>query len=494
MFRLGIVCNLLKKEHTMVELLQEKKQKGLGKLYIIDTNVLIHDPQALFAFPGVHIGLPITVIQEMDHFKGENSQRGRNAREAIRILDKLRNSGSLSDGVKLDNGSVIKVFALPKDEQVIPELPFAEPDNKIILTGLHLQALGYEVHFISKDLNMRVKADALGLYSQDYKRETIAEDNFYKGWIRIDVSAIDLKRDDPEVLYEAIEKYNLVVNEFVVLQGKRYEDDYRVFRYLGDKTFRVVDQPHIMWPIKARNPQQLMALDLLLDDSIELVSLFGQAGTGKTFLALVAGLHKILVEHHYKKFLIARPVVPLGRDLGFLPGDIQEKLYSWMQPIRDNMEFIIHKTHPKKEFNDYEETGRYSRSRRRSEMGRRKDERHEDRYGIPSLEDLVNHDKISLEAITYMRGRSIPYQYILIDEVQNLTPHEVKTLITRVGEGSKIILAGDPYQIDSPYLDFASNGLVVSSDRFKGQKIFGTVFLEKSERSELSQLAADLLQ
>lgn len=475
----------------MVQLLE----KNGKKLYLIDTNVFIHDPQALYSFPDVHIGIPIMVIQELDHFKSENSQRGRNAREAIRQLDKLRDGGSLSEGIMLSNGALVQVFVLPKDslDITVPELACEDPDNTIILTGIYLQSKGYEVHFISKDLNMRVKADALGLFSQDYKRETIAEDDFYKGWITINVPAIDLQRDDPAVLYEAIEKYNLVINQFVILQGKRHEDHYRIFRYLGDKRFRVVEQPNIVWPITARNPQQLMAFDLLFDDSIQLVSLFGQAGTGKTFLALVAGLHKILVEHHYKKFLIARPVVPLGRDLGFLPGDIQEKLYSWMQPIRDNMEFIIHKTHPKHDFHEYEGTRR-SRNRRRSDMGKRKDERHEERYGIPTLQDLVENDKVSLEAITYMRGRSIPYQYILIDEVQNLTPHEVKTLITRVGEGSKIILTGDPYQIDSPYLDFASNGLIVTSDRFKNQKLFGTVFLETSERSQLSQLAADLLR
>lgn len=471
-------------------------RKDSHALYILDTNVLIHDPQALTAFPGKHIGVPITVVQELDHFKTETSQRGRNAREAIRSLDRMREQGSLADGVMLHDGTIVQVFPLPRKEIMNSELPFADPDNKILLTALHLQSQGYEIHFVSKDLNMRVKADGLGLFPQDYKRETIAEDNFYKGWVTIPVSAIDLKRDDPSILYEAVEQYSLVPNEFVLLQGKRYDEHYRVFRYMGEHIFKSVEQPHFLWPIQARNPQQLMAFDLLLDDTVRLVSLFGPAGTGKTFLALVAGLHKILIEHFYKKLLIARPVVPLGRDLGYLPGDIQEKLYSWMQPVRDNMEFIIHKAQASYRGNgggrEHYESGRRGKPKKHYRHRHEQDEQ-DHSTSMPSLDDLVHADKISLEAITYMRGRSIPYQFILIDEVQNLTPHEVKTLITRVGEGSKIILAGDPYQIDSPYLDFASNGLVVTSERFKGQPLFGSVFLEYSERSELSKLAADLL-
>lgn len=475
---------------------QKTNSKPSRKIYFLDTNVLIHDPKALSFFPGEHIGLSITVLQELDHLKTESSQRGRNAREAIRSLDALRGLGSLSTGVILGDKTCIQVFALPRREVVASELPFADPDNKILLTALHLKAQGYGVHFVSKDLNMRVKADAMGLLTEDYKRETIAEDNFYKGWISITVPAIDLKRDDPGVLYDAVEEHQLVQNQFVLLQGKRYDDHYRIFRYLGNNMFKSVEQPRLLWPIVARNPQQLMALDLLLDDSIQFVSLFGPAGTGKTFLVLVAGLHKLLIEQSYKKVLIARPVVPLGRDLGYLPGDIQEKLYSWMQPIRDNMDFIMHKAqsshHSQRMLHDAQQKkGKHKKHQHHRDRDREQGER---TSSMPTLDDLVHADKISLEAITYMRGRSIPYQYILIDEVQNLTPHEVKTLVTRVGEGSKIILAGDPYQIDSPYLDFASNGLVVTSDRFKGQGLFGTVFLETSERSELSQLAAELLQ
>ena len=242
-----------------------------------------------------------------------------------------------------------------------------------------------------------------------------------------------------------------------------------------------------------------MALDLLMDDTVQLVTLFGPAGTGKTFLALLAGLHKVLIEDLYEKLLVARPVVPLGRDIGYLPGDLQEKLYSWMLPVYDNMDFIIHAVQTGRHLQDVEFDFQQEKHQRphkgkgRSEYKKGKKGGHRPRTGIMPLDQLVDHGKISLEAITYMRGRSIPYQFIVIDEVQNLTPHEVKTLVTRVGTGSKIILAGDPYQIDSPYLDFGSNGLVIASERFKGQGIFGTVFLETSERSELSQLASVLL-
>lgn len=480
---------------------KDSNTKPIDKLYVLDTNVLIHDPEALFAFQGAHVGLPITIIQELDHFKGENSQRGRNAREVIRSLDKVREQGSLADGVKLDDGTFIQILALSKTEEVRTELDISQPDNKIIADALAMQNKGHEVHFITKDLNMRIKADALGLHTQDYKKETVAEDNFYKGWITIPVSAVELTKDEPKILYEAIEQYDIVENQFILLQGKRHDDHYRIFRYLGNQVFKSVNHPKLRWPIAARNAQQLMALDLLLDDSIQLISLFGPAGTGKTFLALVAGLHKLLIEHIYQKVLVARPVVPLGRDIGYLPGDIQEKLYSWMQPVRDNMEFIMHKAHGSAGIGDFKVEDEQHEGEH-SDRGRKKGGKHHHKKGrrhggsgssVPSLDDLVRADKVNLEAITYMRGRSIPYQYILIDEVQNLTPHEVKTLVTRVGEGSKIILAGDPYQIDSPYLDFASNGLVTVSERFRGQSIFGTVFLETSERSELSHLAAELL-
>lgn len=457
------------------------------KLFILDTNVLVHDPAALFNFKGALIGIPSIVLEELDNFKAELSERGRNAREAARLLDNLRERGSLQEGVALDNGGHLKVLFLPLEN--MPKFPFYLDvnDNKILLTAFHFQQEGYDVRFISKDINARVKADSIGLHSEDYVKEKISADEFYKGWVTVEVPAVELKRDFPSILDKLVDEKMLAINEFVLVVSQHNPYNYRVFRYLGGRHFRIVHEPLLKWPLKARNPQQLMALDLLLDNNIQFVTLFGPAGTGKTFLALLAGLHKALIEDEYEKILVSRPVVPLGRDIGYLPGTVEEKLQSWMLPIYDNMEFIMHSTQMGQHFEDLEG------DRRGKNKKSAKHDKNRSQGSLRSMEELVKSGKLSLEAITYMRGRSIPYQFILIDEVQNLTPHEVKTLVSRVGEGSKIVLVGDPYQIDSPYLDFISNGLVVVSDRFRGQRVFGTVYLQTSERSELSKLVSELL-
>lgn len=459
------------------------------KIFILDTNVLVHDPTALFNFKDSLVGIPSIILEELDNFKGEMSERGRNAREASRLLDGLRERGSLSTGVNLDNGGALRVLFLPIDK--IPRIPFYMDvnDNKILLTAFFMKQEGYDVTFISKDINARVKADVIGLQAEDYLKETISTDEFYKGWMNVEVPAVELKRDFPTILDKLVDEKALAINEFVLVTSQHNPYNYRVFRYLGGRHFRIVHEPLLKWPLKARNPQQLMALDLLLDNSIQFVTLFGPAGTGKTFLALLAGLHKTLVEDEYEKILVSRPVVPLGRDIGYLPGTVEEKLHSWMLPIYDNMEFIMHSCQVGQHLEEMD-----GHERRKSKKNKQEKQQHRPNNGsLRPMEDLVKSGKLSLEAITYMRGRSIPYQFILIDEVQNLTPHEVKTLVSRVGEGSKIILAGDPYQIDSPYLDFISNGLVVVSDRFRGQRVFGTVYLQTSERSELSKLVSELL-
>lgn len=455
------------------------------KIYILDTNVLVHDPHAIESFVNAEIGIPAICLEQLDEFKKESTGRGRNTREVIRILDALRQKGSLRDGVPLENGGLLRVLFLEDKSGVGFPYKIRIEDNEILMTAMSLVAKGYHVVFISKDINARVKADALGLETQDYLKEHITEDEFYHGWVRVAVPAVQLSKGIPQDLMGLIDEKALLINEFVIVESQHNPHNYRVFRYMGGTTFVPVSEPALPWPLKARNPQQLMALNALLDPTIQLISLFGPAGTGKTFLALLAGLYHVLIKEDYEKLLVSRPVIPLGRDIGYLPGTMEEKLRSWMLPIYDNLEFIAHAARTVRHLDTVE-----GEQRDGYKKGRRSCQRRE--KGV-SLEELIRADKLSLEAITYMRGRSIPYQFILIDEAQNLTPHEVKTIVSRVGEGSKMILTGDPYQIDSPYMDFSSNGLVVTSERFKGQPIFSSIYLEKSERSELAKLANDLL-
>ncbi len=441
------------------------------------------------SFENTSIGIPITVLEELDKFKAETSDRGASARNVIRQLDRLRSRGSLRDGVTLDNGSTLQIL-------FIPELPISISsslkqdiaDNTILATAVAMKELGRNVYLISKDINLRVKADVFELHADDYLKGNVSSKKIYKGWRTVEVASIHLKKSTSEFLTQYAHEHELLINEFIMLTSKSNPYNYKIFRYLGDDNFKPVNMPNLKWPLEPRNAQQLMALDLLLDPEIHMVSLIGPAGTGKTFLALLAGLHQILIEHEYRKMLISRPVIPLGPDIGFLPGTIEEKLHSWMQPMYDNMYFITHAANIKQQLYDVKEE--YDKHKKKNKHKKKPREART----VDSLDQLIQEGLVSLEAITYMRGRSIPFQYILLDEVQNLTPHEVKTLISRVGEGSKVVLAGDPYQIDAVYLDFSSNGLVVLNNKFKGKtKIFGTIFLESSERSELSKLATELL-
>ncbi len=471
----------------------------LKKLYVLDTNVLLHDPRAMFSFSGALVGIPIMVLEELEQFKRESSGRGKNARETVRYLDDLRLKGSLSEGVLLDNGGTLKILFTPESFPSHPVLKVDVIDNQILLTALAYKNEGYEVKFISKDLNARVKADVLGMESEDYLKGYVPEDTFYKGWISLQVPAVQLKQEFPDALRDLAKDKLLTKNEYVLVESQHNSFNYRLFRYIaaGNRDFKEVVMPRLAWPIEAKNPQQLMALDALFDPALEFVTLLGPAGTGKTFLALLAGLHAVLMTDVYQKMLVSRPVIPLGPDIGYLPGDLQEKLHTWMQPIYDNIEVIVHSASIAQHVQELRQDNGYEDERQQSDQNKKgkKDKRNGagGKRRLMTVEDMMHNGKLSLEAITYMRGRSIPYQYILIDEVQNLSPHEVKTLISRVGQGSKIVLCGDPYQIDSPYLDFSSNGLVIATDRFKGESLFSTVFLETSERSELSKLAGELL-
>ena len=455
------------------------QQIRTNRIFVLDTNVLLHDSNSIFTFKGVVVGIPFIVLEELDSFKKERDDKGMHARKVIRSLDNLRKNGKLHEGVNIGDGtsSILKVLLTPTIDS--PHLCSDSNDDRIIQTVKNLVDEGNNVTFVTKDINARVKADALGLEAEDYTKETITQEKYYKGWVTLALSATEIKNLSPKTIGSFLEGHTLYPNEFIVANSQNNSENNRLFRFLGGSTFQEVNPFRFPGNFEAKNIQQLMAVDLLMDPSIKIISLLGQAGTGKTFLTLLAGLYLVVKTHAYKKFLISRPVIALGADVGYLPGDLQEKLFHWMQPIYDNLEFIFNEMHG----NVLVENSK----------DRRQKKRHDHKSVDSEIERLKHKGLLSLEAITYMRGRSIPYQFVFIDEAQNLTPHEIKTIVTRVGEGTKIIIAGDPYQIDSPYLDFTSNGLTVTSDKFKGQSIFGTVFLETSERSDVATLAAELL-
>ncbi len=462
------------------------------KIFVLDTSVLLEDSNAFEAFEKQRIGIPIMVLEELDRIKTEPSYRGRNAREAIRVLDALRGLGNLREGVPINGSGTIVQILVPDGAPFEWNTEKQSVDNQILTLCQGMLKKGYDIVLVSKDINLRVKADAIGLKACDYKADLVDEQSIYRGWTIVEASSIQLKKEVPDELIELHKQQQFTINEFVILQSSSNPFNMKLFRYKGNNQFIPVSGPELKWSLTPRNIQQRMALDLLFDNSIQLVTLIGPAGTGKTFLALVAALHEVLLYENFEKILITRPVVPLGQDIGYLPGDVREKMHTWMQPIYDNMDFIVHAAHAtERQLGIYRENNGHEQGYRDKDKYKKRKALRES--GLPTLDELIARHKVSLEAITYMRGRSIPYQFIIIDEVQNLTPHEVKTLISRVGEGSKIILTGDPYQIDAHHLDFSNNGLVITSERFKGQPLFGTVFLETTERSELSRLAATLL-
>jgi len=343
---------------------------------------------------------------------------------------------------------------------------------------------------VTKDINARVKADAIGLHVEDYVRGSVDAERFYRGWVKVAIGAGDLKKLTPDRVPGLLDRITLFPNEYVIVESQNNPWNYRLFRSVGGKNMKEVVPQKVIGDFQARNVQQLMALDLLLDDDIKVVSLVGPAGTGKTFLVLLVGLLKVLHEYKYRRFLVTRPIVPLGNDVGYLPGELEEKLRFWMQPVYDNLEYIFSEMAFHRQDGGQERQGQQKNRDQQRKQRRGEDDGH---LFIQEIERLKQRGILSLEAITYMRGRSIPSQFMFIDEVQNLTPHQVKTIVSRAGEGTKVILAGDPFQIDSPFLDFSSNGLTVTVDKLKDHKIHGTVFLETTERSEVAQLAAEKL-
>ena len=459
------------------------------KVVVLDTNVLLHDPEAPSSFGSDRIVLPIQVVEEIDRFKRDPSEKGRNSRRVARLLDGLRQRGNLADGVPLiPGGEGTLEVAFCRSEtlaQLPPELQGGGGDNNILAVALEqMRSKGLadppEVVLITKDTNLRIKADAVGLDAEDYSSDKVAIDDLYPGArsVKVSASLIDELHHNGNLPLQALPQVavaSLQPNEGVTLVDAERPDHTFLGRHRGDSG----ELEPLTWLKRARlgrvnprNREQSFALDLLLDPSVQLVTLVGKAGTGKTLLAIAAGLHQVADEHRYARLLVTRPPISLGKEIGFLPGSLDEKLAPWMQPIVDNLDFLTG-----------DAVGDQQKDDRRRHGGGPKS----------SWADLRGMGLLEVEAINYIRGRSIPHQFMVVDEAQNLTPHEVKTIVTRVGEGTKIVFTGDPYQIDNPYVDAESNGLTWLAERLKGQALVGHMTLTRGERSPLAELAANML-
>lgn len=446
---------------------------GHSKTFVVDTNVLLHNPNSIFLFADNEVVIPFDVIEELDKFKSGTDDLGRNARTVIRHLDRLRDNGNLAEGVTHPHEPKGRIrVILEEAQQLFPGLTANSPDNRIISCALDLQKQGKRVVFITKDMNARIKGDALGLVAEDFENQKVDFDRLYTGYREMNVSSRVIDKLFGDKLAR-VDAPDLLANEFVLLKDQDDASHTALARYKADVGALVPVRPRRgpIFGIIPRNLQQTMAMDLLLDDSVKLVSLIGSAGTGKTLLAIAAGMTKVLNEGVYTKLLCARPIMPLGRDIGFLPGDKDQKLTAWMQPIFDNMAYLLSN---RLTSGDGHEHGKTHAAAQHTVEQR--------------IQQLMEAGQVVLEPLTYIRGRSIPHQFMIVDESQNLTPHEVKTIASRVGEGTKLILTGDPTQIDNPYLDASSNGLSFLVERLKGKGLVGHVTLAKSERSELASL------
>lgn len=440
----------------------------MSKIFVLDTNVLLHNPQSIESFADNQVILPMAVIEELDKFKTRHDELGRNARQVIRRLDGFRVRGNLRDGVTLDNAngnSPAGTLRIITGKGTIneSELDMDIPDNRILRVAYCLHKEGNNVIFVSKDINIRLKADALGMQVMDFEKEKVNFDELFSGCRNLPVSkeTIDKFYDVEEM---EIPDINLYPNEFVLLYEENNPKHSALGRSKNKNTVKHLSS-HFerVWNIRPRSKEQRIAMELLMDPEVQLVTLVGQAGTGKTLLALAAGLESVTKTNQYDKILVSRPIVPLGKDIGYLPGGKEEKLSHWMQPIFDNLDYLMHKE---------------------------KKEAHSIRKYV---DELMRDHKLEIEALTYIRGRSIPRQYLIVDEAQNLTPHEVKTIISRAGEATKMVLTGDASQIDNPYLDSSSNGLSYAVERMKELPLHGHITLRKSERSPLAAAAAEYL-
>lgn len=438
---------------------------GNQKTFILDTNVLLFDPSAINKFGQNKVFIPLVVIEELDRFKKDQSENGRNARYFARLVDDLREAGSLVKGVSLPNGGTLQISILREPATKHAGIDLSINDNLILANALYLKEQGENTVLITKDINLRLKGDALGLKSEDYETSEITIEELYSGQRNFEVSAERLGEFEQNRFLALTEEEikQFYPNEYLIIHEQGNPQRRQLGRYYAKKggIVPLIKRREGIWGIYPKNIEQQFAFDALLNDEINLVSLVGKAGTGKTLMAIAAGLECAITQQQYSRVLVSRPIVPMGRDLGFLPGDVNEKLGPWMQPIFDNIDFLFGSQRANNQATTWDE--------------------------------LINQGLLHVEPLTYIRGRSLPKQYMIVDEAQNLTPHEIKTIITRAGEGTKIVLTGDSEQIDNPYLDSINNGLVYSIDKLKNVEIVAHTKLQQGERSPLSEIASELL-
>ena len=436
----------------------------MSKTFVLDTNVILLDPFAINKFGKKnHVYIPLVVVEEIDRFKKDQNEKGRNARHFSRIIDELRGRGGLVEGVDLSCGG--KLFLSingPTEKLEKFKIDLNINDNIILSCALGLQDQGRDVTLISKDINLRLKADILAIKAEDYGQKDVSFEELYRGHQDYEISKEDFLKFEESHVLTLKTQVSFFPNEYLTLFCKENPQKKALGRFLKkeNKVLPLRGLREGIWGIYPRNREQSFALDALMNEEIKLVSLVGMAGTGKTLLAIAAGLEMTIAQEKYSRLLVSRPVQPMGKDIGFLPGDVSEKLGPWMQPIFDNMDFLF---------------------------GQHRVE------GSASYEELINHGLLHVEPLTYIRGRTIPGQYLIVDEAQNLSPHEIKTIVTRAGEGTKIVLTGDCYQVDSPYLDEVNNGLVYALDHLKQEEIVAHILLIHGERSELSEVATQHL-
>ncbi|OQA92297.1 MAG: PhoH-like protein [Elusimicrobia bacterium ADurb.Bin231] len=431
------------------------------KTFILDTNVLIHDPKAFLSFEDNVVVIPMAVIEELDTLKKFTDERARSARAVSRNLNRLAGTGKFSEGINLENGGRL-LIGLEKRLDLPYDFSNSKKDNLILSDALTRKKRGENVILITKDINLRIKSEVMGVTAMDYEKEKVKYESLYQGWKEITISGELIDKFYKNRSLET--NVELQANEFVLMKDSSNPSKSAIGKF--DKKSNMIMglsyKEGMVWGLKPLNTEQKFAFELLLSDNIHLVTLIGVPGAGKTLLSLAAALHKTIDKKLYRRLLITKPVTPVGKDIGFLPGSKEEKVSQWMGSIYDNLEFLVDKNNPD-----------------------------------DSTEEKVNYffdsGKIEMEALAFLRGRSIPKQFIIIDDAQNLTPHEIKTIISRAGEGSKIVLTGDPYQIDNPYLDADSNGLTYLVERFKNQEIYGHLNFKKTERSMLAALAGELL-